>query len=187
MSSKDIIDFVRKNGKNVNVGVTPDNVFQFLANDVERAMGINVNMVPFQGGKPGVVALLGNQIDLTGCFIVEFSQYAEAGSLKAVAVAAEKRHPMFPDTPTFGELGVPVAGNLWGVWRFVSVPPSTPADRAAYLEAAFLEALNDPATKAAFEKLGDPVEPLNAAETLVRYKDASAGQAAFFKRIGKMK
>ncbi len=187
MSPKEIIDYIRKNGKNVNMGVTPDNVFQFLANDVERHLGVKMNMVPFQGGKPGVVALLGKQIDITTCLIVEFSQYADAGQVKAIAVADDRRHPQFPDTPTFSELGIPVGGNLWGIWRFLSVPPSTPKDRIRYLEAAFLETLRDPETQAAFEKLGDPLNPMNAADTQKAYVTARDTQIAFFKSIGKMK
>jgi len=187
MSSKQVIDYIRKNGKGVNVGITPDNVFQFLTNDVERNLGVQVNMVPFQGGKPGVVALLGKQIDLTTCLIVEFSQYAEAGQVRAVAVADDRRHPKFPDTPTFSELGIPVGGNLWGIWRFLTVPPNTPKDRVRFLEAAFLEALQDPETQAAYEKLGDPLNPMNAADNQKAYVTARDTQVAFFKSIGKMR
>lgn len=187
MTSPQVIDYIKKNGKNVNVGITPDNVFQFLTNDVERDLHVQVNMVPFQGGKPGVVALLGKQIDITTCLIVEFQQYAQAGQLKPIAVADDHRHPTFPDTPTFSELGIPVGGNLWGIWRFLSVPPNTPEDRVRFLEAAFLEALRDPETQAAYDKLGDPLNPMNAADTQKAYITNRDTQIDFFKSIGKMK
>ena len=40
-----------------------------------------------------------------------------------LAVATEKRHPLFPNVPTFKELGFDMVG---GAWRGIAVPSSTP-------------------------------------------------------------
>ena len=49
----------------------------------------------------------------------------QKGRIRMVAVALEKRHPEFPDVPTFKELGY-----RWvdGAYRGVAVPKSTPRD-----------------------------------------------------------
>jgi tripartite-type tricarboxylate transporter receptor subunit TctC len=42
-----------------------------------------------------------------------------------LAVAQDERHPLFPDVPTFKELGIDMVG---GAYRGIAVPSSTPED-----------------------------------------------------------
>ena len=69
---------------------------------------------------------------------------------------------MAPDVPTFREQGVDLVA---GDWRAIYLPNGVPEDRRAYLEAAFLDTLNDPAFQAAAERLSFAITPMNAEET----------------------
>ena len=42
-----------------------------------------------------------------------------------LAVAQEERHPLFPDVPTFRELGIDMVG---GAYRGIAVPADTPEE-----------------------------------------------------------
>ena len=51
-------------GARLKIAVIPNNVFDFVASIVEKNAGIQLTHVPFQGGKPGVTALLGGNVDI---------------------------------------------------------------------------------------------------------------------------
>ena len=58
-----------------------------------------------------------------------------------LAVALDKRHPEFPDVPTFKELGI-----KWvdGAYRGVAVPKSTPLDARKKVSDMMAELNKDP-------------------------------------------
>jgi tripartite-type tricarboxylate transporter receptor subunit TctC len=58
-----------------------------------------------------------------------------------LAIATEKRHPAFPDTPTFKELGIDWVD---GAYRGVAVPKSTPPDLRKKISDIFAEINKDP-------------------------------------------
>jgi tripartite-type tricarboxylate transporter receptor subunit TctC len=71
--------------------------------------------------------------------------------LRVLAFATETRFPHFPDAPTFKELGYDM---VEGTERGVAVPPGTPKEIIAKLEAAFMEICKDPAIVEDFKKQG---------------------------------
>jgi tripartite-type tricarboxylate transporter receptor subunit TctC len=66
----------------------------------------------------------------------------EAGELKFLAIATEKRNPELPNLPTLKELGVNV---VYDVNRGVLAPKGTPADVLAKLESSCAAAAKEPA------------------------------------------
>ena len=56
--------------------------------------------------------------------------------MRLLAVAMEERHPLFPDVPTFKELGYDMVG---GAYRGMAVPKDTPAETVKALSDAFGE------------------------------------------------
>ena len=58
----------------------------------------------------------------------------EAGTLKILAVMSDERNASFPGVPTMQEEGVDV---VFGTWRGLAVPNSTPAEAKKVLHDAF--------------------------------------------------
>jgi tripartite-type tricarboxylate transporter receptor subunit TctC len=81
----------------------------------------------------------------------------EAGQLKFLAIATEKRSAEMPNVPTLKELGVNV---VYDVSRGVMVPKGTPADVQAKLESACLAAVKEPAFEDAMKKQATEVRTL---------------------------
>ena len=81
-----------------------------------------------------------------------------AGNIRAYAVTDNKRVESAPDIPTTDEAGLP--GFHMTLWSGLWVPKDTPKDIVAKLNAAAVEALNDPAVRKQLENLG----PADAAE-----------------------
>jgi tripartite-type tricarboxylate transporter receptor subunit TctC len=85
--------------------------------------GVTSTYVPFKGTGELVPAVLGKHV--TGAMNYVPVVLQQRGRMRMLAVALNKRHPEFPDVPTFRELGI-----KWvdGAYRGVAVPKSTPPD-----------------------------------------------------------
>ncbi|MBI2216744.1 MAG: tripartite tricarboxylate transporter substrate binding protein [Candidatus Rokubacteria bacterium] len=156
-SLKDVAATIKAEPGTVKVAIVPSISFEFLAEQVETAAGGTLVKVPFQGGAPGVTALLGGHVDIATGFLSEYRGHLEAGKVKVLAAAAERRTPDMPQVSTFNEV-LGVKNMVWSAWRFAAVPRGVPADRKKYLEAALTAALRDPELQAEYRKTGSIVE-----------------------------
>ena len=123
-SIDDLFEFARANPGKVNIGgYSIKSVDESLAGEIEAAVGIDLNYVPYRGGKEPVVAVLGGHIDVAIANPSEMITNYEAGNLRALALATEERFSPFDDVPTLTELGYPVAPDYWrGVMASKDVP-----------------------------------------------------------------
>jgi tripartite-type tricarboxylate transporter receptor subunit TctC len=87
----------------------------------DKMAGISTKYVPFKGSGASMTALLGAQVD--GSWAYTSSAGSAVERVRLLAIAAEERHPNFPDTPTFKELGYDLVS---GAYRGVAVPKNTP-------------------------------------------------------------
>lgn len=165
-TAKDVIEMARKNPETIKVGMTPGMGNQFAVEMIEMAANVKFIKVPFQGGNPAVIAVLGGHIDIAQPFYSEFRGHLEAGTVKILAVLNDERYGYFPDVPTFNEiLGKDDLINI--SWRYAGVPKGVPRDRFRYLEAAIGAAIQDPECIKEFDKMGIKAgaKYMNAKET----------------------
>lgn len=85
----------------------------------DKMAGIKTTYVPFKGTGASVTALLGNQVKAQWGYTTVGAN--QAGEVRLLAVAMEERHPLFPDVPTFKELGFDMVG---GAYRGIALPDS---------------------------------------------------------------
>ena len=91
------------------------------------------SLVPYRGSPPAMQDLLAGQIDLW-FGTPDNLPLVRSGSIKAYAIAGEKRMTIAPDIPTFAEFGLPGV-SLYG-WLGLFAPKATPKDVIAKLNAA---------------------------------------------------
>lgn len=74
--------------------------------------------VPYKGLGPAVTDLLGGQVQLIIANVATALPYVKAGRLRLLAVTSKQRFPLFPDTPTVSEAGVPgyESTGWYGLW-----------------------------------------------------------------------
>jgi len=125
----------------VSVGATLGSTSHFFPALIEKAAGIKFKYVSYEGLAPRMNAILGGHIDLTDANMTQKGK-VEAGQLKFLAIATEKRNPELPNLPTLKELGVNV---VYDVNRGVVAPKGTPADLLAKLESSCAAAAKEPA------------------------------------------
>ena len=69
--------------------------------------GVDIVSVPYKGGGPAVVAIVGNETQLSFATPPSALPHVKSGRLKAIAVTSAKRSAALPDLPTVIEGGVP--------------------------------------------------------------------------------
>jgi tripartite-type tricarboxylate transporter receptor subunit TctC len=113
--------------------------------------GVNLVHVPYRGGGPALVDLLGGQVQVMFATMSSSIEYVRAGKLRALAVTTATRSPVLPDIPTVAEF---VPGYESSFWTGVGAPRNTPAEIVDKLNKEMNATLADPKFKARLADLG---------------------------------
>jgi tripartite-type tricarboxylate transporter receptor subunit TctC len=125
----------------------------------ENATGIKLQFVPYRGTAPAMNDLVAGQIDLIIDQTSNSINQVRTGTIRAYAVADDKRVESAPNIPTTDEAGLP--GFHMTLWSGLWAPKGTPKEIVAKLNAAAVDALNDPVVQKQFENLGLQMPPEN--------------------------
>jgi len=88
------------------------------------AAGAKFLQVPFGGGGPSMLALLGGQVDMTTAIPSVAIPQIESGKVRPIAVSGPKRIKLLPNVPSYRESGFDAEYNIW---NGLFVPAGTPA------------------------------------------------------------
>ncbi len=126
------------------IGSIPHLAMEQLA-DATKA---NLLHVPYKGAAPAITDLLGGQVSAFFGDVPGLLPHVQSGKLRAIGIAATKRHPLLPEVRTLAEQGLP--GVDTNNWYALFAPAKTPP--------AVINALNEAvrrtlATPAISEKL----------------------------------
>ena len=124
---------------------------------LENVAGVKLQYVPYRGTGPAMNDLVAGQIDLIVDQTSNSLPQVRAGNIRAYAITDSKRVASASDVPTVDEAGLP--GFHMTLWSGLWVPKDTPKDVVAKLNAAAVDALNDPAVRKQFENLGLQMPP----------------------------
>lgn len=81
---------------------------------LKNKAGIDLVHVPYKGISLAVPAVIAGEVQLTFAGIATSSAPLKSGRIKALAIGGENRSPLFPQVPTFRELGYPeVETHAW--------------------------------------------------------------------------
>jgi tripartite-type tricarboxylate transporter receptor subunit TctC len=90
------------------------------------AGGLKIDHVPFKSGPEYLAALLGGHAHTGVLYGVDVKGPVEAGKLRVLAAASEKRLDDYPNVPTFAEAGYPEV-KLYA-WYGIAAPKGLPKD-----------------------------------------------------------
>lgn len=124
-----IEEFVAAAKANPN-GVTVGNsgtgaVWHLGAVQFEKAAGIQLNHIPFEGAAPSITALMGGHIDAIVASAAEVASQVQSGDLKILCVMADEPFGLFPEVPTAKSCGYDVSVPCWCAF---GVAKDTPDD-----------------------------------------------------------
>ena len=123
----------------------------------ENITGAKLQYVPYRGTGPAMNDLVAGQIDLIVDQLSNSINQVRAGNIRGYAITDTRRAGSASDIPTAEEAGLP--GFHMTLWSGLWAPKDTPKDIVAKLNAATVDALNDPAVRAQLEKLGLQMPP----------------------------
>lgn len=167
----------------ITVGATLASTSHFFPALVEKSAGIKFKYVSYEGLAPRMNAILGGHTDLTDSNLTQKGK-VDAGQLRFIAIAAEKRNSEIPNVPTLKELGVNV---VYDVNRGLLVPKGTPGDVQAKLESACMASAKEPAFAEAMKKQGTDARYLGRSEYAAWLKKNDDLNRDITKDLGLMK
>lgn len=100
---------------------SPPHLTAALFNDLNKS---KMTYVPYRGGAPSMIDLIGGQLDVIFSNMPESIANIKGGKLKALAVCSLQRNPLVPDVPTVLEAGMP--GLFVENWTAAMIHAQTP-------------------------------------------------------------
>lgn len=135
---------------------------------LQTMTGVQLVHVPYKGGGPAAVDLVGGQIAMAFASTGTALPFIQSGKIRALAVTSATRSSALPDLPTVAEQGVP--GYDATVWFALVGPAKMPQPIAARLHQVLQQALQEPAVQQALRRQGyEPIPgPAEAMASRVR-------------------
>jgi tripartite-type tricarboxylate transporter receptor subunit TctC len=147
---QDVIDYAKENPGKLTLSGSGKGTANHLAQiRFDQMAGVKTTYVAFKGTGKAVTALLGGQVKAEWGYTSVGAKHE--GKVRLLAVAMEKRHPKFPDVPTFKELGFDLVS---GAYRGIAVPKSTPEPIRAKLSEQIAQINADPEFRRRMENDG---------------------------------
>jgi tripartite-type tricarboxylate transporter receptor subunit TctC len=150
-SVADLIAYAKANPAKLNYGSGGNGSAGHLAGELfKNQAGVFAVHIPYNGGNPAQIALLGGQVDFNFDNLATAAPNIRSGRIKALAVTTAQRSSAMPEVPALAET---LPGFEIDTWWGLFAPAGTPPETVRKLNAAFTQALNTPEVKARFATL----------------------------------
>jgi tripartite-type tricarboxylate transporter receptor subunit TctC len=125
-TAKDLLAYAKANPGKISYGSSGNGSAVHLSTELLKSLtGTHMVHIPYRGSAAALTDLLGGQIQLFMDAAQGLIGPGNAGKVRLIGVASEKRLPALPDLPTFVEQGV--KGFVASTWAGMLAPAQTPA------------------------------------------------------------
>ena len=134
-SVRELVDAAKAHPRTINVSIgSAGSSSHMFVYTLERLTGARFNVVIMKSGTEAVTAVLGGHVHWTTGQLTDAMPHVEAGKMRILGIASEKRLAPLAAVPTMKEQGLDmhVAAG-----RSFSAPAAIPADAATFLENVF--------------------------------------------------
>ena len=156
-SMDQLIDAARANPGTLSYGHSGNGTVPHLSvSNLAYRLGLNIIPVAYRGETAALPDVIAGRLDFGAPSVA----VVVGQKLRVLAVFADRRHPTFPDAPTFSELGMPsMPPGLNGLYA----PKGTPPEILAVLERACEQATQSESFRTGAQRLHQPIVFLNRA------------------------
>ena len=156
-SMKELVALARRMpGKMTYASASPGSGFHMASELLNLMAGIKTLHVPYKGGAPAGIALLGGEVDMMFSSPAVVLPHVQSGRMRALAVTTPARFGQLPDVPTMVEAGL--AGFDAQAWYGMFAPAATPKETIAFIADQLDRVLKTPEIREAYRLAG--VEPV---------------------------
>lgn len=150
---KEMVGWAKANpGKLIHGHTGPWGAGDLPMKQMMKEYGFQAQIVPYDGGGPALLAILGGHIQTTIALTAQSLPHIRAGKLRPIGILDAKRHPELPEVPTSVEQGINVT---YSIWRAVLAPKGTPRPVIEKLADAIKKTTEDKSFQALIKQLGD--------------------------------
>jgi tripartite-type tricarboxylate transporter receptor subunit TctC len=170
---QEMVAYIRANKDKINLANAGlGAVSQLCGMMFQRAIGVQLTEVPFQGTAPAMNALLGGQVDVLCDQTTQTVPQIKAGNVKLYGVTTKKRVKVLPNAPTLAEQGLKDFEVV--VWHGIYAPKGTPKAIVDRMNGAVRAALKDPDVVKRMDDLGAEIvdDKTNTPEALQAWLQA---------------
>ncbi len=171
----ELIDLLKRNPGKYAYGSSGLGTTLHLSGELFKLLaGVDLLHVPYRGGAPAMVDLIGGQVHLIFDNIPGALAQYKPGKVKGYGVTSAARSPAVPDMPSLSEF---VPGLDLSSWTSLCGPANLPPAVVERISMLSKEALESPELRKAFLDRG-------ATATWMSPKEATAYRASEEKRLG---
>ena len=108
-SVRELIALAKARPGELNYGSVGPGTPNEIAAELFKSMagGLKIVEVPFRGGGPAIIALVGGQVQLMFGSAASVAPQMKAGRLRALAITSVEPSKLLPDLPTIASAGLP--------------------------------------------------------------------------------
>ncbi len=144
-SVADLIAYAKSRPGGINYASSGAGTSLHLSGELLRSLtGAPMTHVPYRGSGPALTALVAGEVQFMFDSLSTALPQVRGGAMRALALTAEGRSPLLPETPTMKEAGFP-AFDI-SVWFGLFAPRATPGAATARLAQEVNAWLSDPRT-----------------------------------------
>jgi tripartite-type tricarboxylate transporter receptor subunit TctC len=158
----EFIAYVKSSKYKVNYGSGGHGSSQHLAAALFNHMvGGNMVHVPYKGGAPAMIDLVGGSIESIFAPLIEALPFIKSGAIKPLAVCGLKRSPLLPNVPPISDVLPEYQSTSWSG---IFAPAKTPPAIVNKMNEAIVKVLNQPNVRTHFAEADKEVVGNSAAE-----------------------
>lgn len=181
-SIKELIDLAKAKPGELNYASAGIGASQHLGGELFKVMaGVNIVHVPYQAAGPSIIAIVGNQVQLTFATAASVATPIKSGALRALAVTSAKPSALFPGLPT---VAATIPGYEIRGAQAVFAPVGTPATVITRLNREVVRAFNQPEVKERMFNAGLEVVASSPEELMTTMKSEMARLGKVIKDAG---
>jgi tripartite-type tricarboxylate transporter receptor subunit TctC len=151
---KEFVEIARAKPRQIDYASSGVGSMQHLGGELlNRMAGIQLNHIPYKGGPPGLLDVMGGRIPAVLSGMQGALPHIKAGKIRALSVTTLRRSAALPDVPTAAEaLGIKdyEATN----WQGFLFPAGTPRAVAARIAGESVKILKTPEAQSRLDALG---------------------------------
>lgn len=149
----EFLAFVRANPGKLNYGSAGNGTLHHLAGELFKLQSRTfITHIPYRGAGPALQDLIAGQVDVMFDGLGSSAAHIKGGRIKALAVAADKPAPGFPNVPAAKDGGMPQyqVATWYGLWA----PKGTPAEIITAMQNEMRKALESTEIRNSWTNLG---------------------------------